>query len=390
MKVRAVQVLITIILLLLMVEPICAEPGSSSNVDLSGKKKSIEEEKDTKVAFLIIADGLQAKALNNSQVPNIKGLGSAGLKAERVIPVYPEDVLSSIASILTGSTPLQNQGGEKSNILHKPTLLKVMEEKGIKTAMFDGTGNLKVLGGGVSHVCKGPFNGKDSLVIENAINELDASNTYFNVLVLPELRPVLEKYGINSAEYRRQVTSTDNQIGRLLHYLHNKGLYEESLVIVTGTCGEPPLVMKGPQLKVGTSLPPVNLTDIAPTIAYLSGLKMKQAEGMVLYNAIKPRTNRSETYLLSQRVEDLSRAYADALEGMHRLEKEKLEVKQLQDKMTEEKQIIQQAIEQRDNKIALLSSKINFMKMTGLLLLIILGLGYIVEYKILRKRFLMF
>lgn len=376
--------LITIIMFFIVNESVWAEPPGESD------KQKEDQEKRTKVVFLIIVDGLQDKVLNQSLAPNIKGLGSSGLKAEQVIPVFPGGSSSNIMSILTGVTPMQHQFTASSKDISIPTILKLMENKGIKTSLFDGTEKLTSAKEGVNHVCKGPFNGKDSLVVENVVNELEDSNTYFNVVILPQLKDVIEKHGVDSAEYRKQITNTDNQVGRLLHYLHQKGAYDESMVILTGTSKAPPLVMKGPELKVGTTLPPVSLTDIAPTICYLTGLKMKQAEGMVLYNAIKPKADRSETYLLAQRVDELSRAHAKDVEGMHRLEKEKMEVKQLQEKVTEEKQMIQQKISVRDDKIAVLSTKIAFMKMLGIALLIIFGFGYIIEYKILRKKFLMF
>ncbi|MBO8137523.1 MAG: alkaline phosphatase family protein [Desulfotomaculum sp.] len=380
--------IMTVIFLLLITGNICA--GTIEETGQNQNKPVDKDQENVAAAFLVIIDGLQAEALNKYMAPNIKGLGSAGIKTSKVITVYPEDSGSSIASILTGAAPSKHQCLGDGKNLSIPTVLKLMEDKGIKTAIYDGTEKMAAVKKGVSHVCKGPFNGKDSLVVQNAVNELKESSAYFNVLILSQLRDVLDKHGAESVEYRKQLTETDNQVGRLLHYLHKNGLYEESIIIVTGTCGSPPLVMKGPRLKVGTQLPPVSLTDIAPTIAYLTGLKMNQAEGLVLYNAVKSRSDRSDSYLLTLRVEDLSKAYAEALRGMHRLEKEKLEVKQLQEKVTREKQVIEQKIKARDEKISELTVKINLMKITGVLMVLLFGVGYIIEYKILRKKFLMF
>jgi uncharacterized protein YeaC (DUF1315 family) len=342
------------------------------------------------MVFLLIIDGLQGDALKNSNAPNIKGLASSGLQAEKIASVYPEDTASTIASVLTGVTPQQHHYTGKETTLDNPSILQVMEAKGIKTSLFDGTGKLTAFAKGVSHACTGPFNGKDSLVVENAVNELKDSNTYFNVLVLPQLRTVLEEHGVSSAEYREQIKDTDNQVGRLLHYLHTNEIYDQSLIIITGTYGNSPLVIKGPQVKVGSTIPPASLLDTAPTVAYLSGLKIEQAEGLVLYNAIKPKGDRTEGYLLGQRVKDLSSAYVIALDDMHRMEKEKIEVNKQQEKITKEKQNIQKEIAERDQKIESLSNKIVFMKVAGGTLLIIFLIGYIVEYIILRKRFLMF
>lgn len=370
-KRRATIMLLTILTIIVMALPANGEPLNKANQDT---------ETSTKKIILIIIDGLNDEALKNTTAPNIKGLASAGLQLDKAVPAYPHDTYSSITSILTGTTGQQ----EKSSIL---TLL---ESQGIKTSIFDGTEKMTPLYKGVSNVVKGPFNGKDSLVIDQVIKELNENGTYFNVVILPQLRQVLEKHGANSNTYKKQITATDNDVGRLLHYLHTEGMFEQTLFIVSGTHNQPPLIFKGPPLKVGITIPPASLMDIAPTVAYLTGTEMKQAEGMVLYNAMKSGGDRGEAYLLSQRVQDLSIAYSQALEGLHRLEQEKTEVRKEQAKVAKEKQTIQQEIEQRDQEIKKLSNKIFLMKVIGIVLLVTFVVGYIVEYLILRKRFLMF
>lgn len=374
---KRMLVLFVLTIIMLITNPAFAQPTDN-------QPKVIPQEKSTNLVLFIIADGLQGDALNNTAAPNINGLSASGLKTERVTPVYPEDSVLAINSMLTGVSYRQSSESEKPNIL------SIMESKNIRTGLYDGTEKLTNLTQGISHVAKGPYQGKDQAVADSVLAELGESNTYFNVVIFPELRSVLEEHGANSPEYFKQVTNTDNQVGRILHYLHRNGLYDHSFIVVTGTFGEPPLVMKGPQLKVGTILPPVNAIDIAPTITYLTGIRMTQVDGMVLFNAVKPREDLKETYLLSQRVNDLSKAYATALDGMHRLEQEKIEVKKQQDIVAQEKMAIQQEIDVRDEKIQALSNKIAMMKTGAVVVLIILGLGYYVEYRILRKRFLMF
>jgi hypothetical protein len=266
----------------------------------------------------------------------------------------------------------------------------MLENQGIKTSIFDGTEKMNSLYKGVSNVANGPYKGRDGLVIDQVIKDFNENGTYFNVVVLPQLGRVLEKHGASSGEYKKQLTATDNDVGRLLHYLHTEGMFEQTLFIVSGTHNQPPLIFKGPPLKVGIALPPASLMDIAPTIAYLTGLEMKQSEGMVLYNAMKSGGDRGEAYLLSQRVQDLSLAYSQAMEGLHRLEQEKTEVRKEQANISKEKQTIQQEIEQRDQEIEKLSNKIVLMKAIGIVLFVTFIVGYIIEYLILKKRFLMF
>lgn len=341
-----------------------------------------EAEKNTELVLLIIADGLQASALSKTASPNIKGLGAAGLYAESVTSVFPEDTQSTISSILTADNPANRQNATG--------ILSILKEKNISSSLFDGSeqfGHLKDL---LTFVGEGPYKGSDKLVADSVIDQLSKNETYFNLVIFPELRKVLEEHGANSDEYLKQVSNTDNQVGRILHYLHTRDIFDNSLIVVTGTLGQPPLVMKGPQLKVGAVIPPVNITDISPTLAYLMGLKLTGGKGMVMYNAIKPRQDRTEAYLLSQRVNDLSHAYANALKEKHRLEEEKADVNLQQQKLSHEKQQIQHEIDVRDQEIAALTDKISHMKTGGIIVLVLLAVGYVVEYRILRKKFLMF
>lgn len=374
---QKIAVVLLTLALMMMAIPVMGDP---LNNQTQGIESAPPAEISTKRIFLLIIDGLNDEALQTGTAPNIKGLASAGVRFDKVVPPYPYDTHSTVASILTGVAGQQQE----------TSILTLLENNGIKTSLVDGTEKMAPFYNGVTNVVKGSFNGQDKLVIDQAIKEIKENGTYFNVLILPELRTVLEKHGANSATYRKQLTATDNDVGRLLHYLHTEGLFEETLFIVCGTYNDPPLILKGPPLKVGVKLPPANLKDVAPTVAYLTGLELKQTGGMVLYNAMKSGGDRGEAYLLSQRVEDLSWAYAGATESLHRLEQEKIEVREQQEKLAQEKQNIQQQIEKRDQEIKKLSNKITMMKIIGLGLLITFIVGYIVEYIILRKRFLMF
>lgn len=355
-------------------------------------KQSSEEEtpKVTSKIFLVIVDGLQSETLQKTSVPNFSGIASSGVRSSKVITVFPDTVQATVTSILTGLLPEKHnfiQVGDKLNGL---TIQKSMQEKKITTSFFGAEGEIKKLLVDGAYNCSGPFNNKDETVMNNVLNEWSKSQSYLNIIVLPELRPVLNKHGANSNDYKMAVTKTDTQIGRLLRKLHEENSYEKSMVIITGTFGAPPLIIKGLPFKENILIPPVSICDIAPTIGYLNGADLGKTNGMVLWNAFKNLPGQSEEYLMNQRIKDLSNANSHLVDKMNRLQEEKAEVKLQQETVAKEKEEVQRQIGDRDMIIAKLEGRISTYHMIAAVMAGLLMLSYIVLYRVLRKRFLMF
>ncbi|MEW6696130.1 MAG: alkaline phosphatase family protein [Bacillota bacterium] len=379
-------------LCLFMMLLICFSFSSLAMAEPQSDNQPAKEDvpKVTSKIFIIIVDGLQAETLQKTSAPNINGIGNAGVKATKVISVFPDNTQATVASVLTGMLPEQHKFIDVGDNLEGKTIQGLMENKKINTAFFGADGELKKLMAQGGHNCIGPFNGKDELVITNLLNEWSQSQSYLNIILLPELRNVLNKHGVNSNDYKMAVTKTDSQIGRLLKKLHDENSYDNSMFIITGTLGAPPLIMKGLPFKQSTQLPPVSICDIAPTIGYLNGIKLEKNAGLVLWNSFKEIGGQSNEYLLNERIRDLSFANAHLLEEMSRLQEEKLRVKKEQEIVAKEKEDIQRQIEIRDKKIDALKGRISVYHVVAMVLLSLLGLGYFVLYKILRKKFLMF
>lgn len=365
-------------------------PFQSAWAEPEKPAKPQENTKTTKQIVLVIIDGLQAEALQKAATPNINGLGAAGVKVEKVNSVYPDSTEATVASILTGTLPQQHGFTGPQDKLTVPTIQTLMEDKKIHTSFFDGTGKLKQLLDTRGYTCKGPFNGKDSLVMDNYLREATASKAYFNIIVLPELRGILQKNGANSDAYLQAVSQADNQVGRLLRYLHQEGTYEQSMIVITGTCGTPPIVMKGLPFGTGLTLPPAGIADITPTLLHVNGINGAKTSGLVLWNALLAGSEQTESYLFQQRVNDLSNAYFQSVQDMLRLQGEKNQVKEEKARVSREKENIQAEIDKRDRKISGLTSRINLIKLAGAVVVGLFCLGYLVEYRLLKKRFLMF
>lgn len=368
-------------LLLLILFPWTAFATAADEKEPSSQKKP---QYSTQIYYIVI-DGLQGSALKQAQAPNINGVASSGIRINYAIPVFPPSVEASVASLLTGSEPSLHKFPGKE--LAGTTILDLLHKKKLKVGFWDGTGRLKPLAKGGSYR---KVEGDDKAVIKAAIEDIKKDKPYFSLIVLDDLRKILDNSGPNSQAYLKALTQTDNNVGILLHYLHQEGVFEQSLVVIAGTTGKPPVIIKGPRFKCGATLPPISLIDVAPTIANLLGEKMLDASGLVLWNAFDPGSFQDGLYLMEQRIKDLSNAHVLAFEKIHQLLRDKKEVEEEQKRIAREKENTTRAIEERDAKIAHLEQKINFLKIVILVLIVLFTCGYFAEYRYLRKKFLLF
>jgi len=336
--------------------------------------------------ILIVVDGLQAESVSTGVTPNISGLGLAGAMADRVGVMPPDSPESRFYSLLSGvDLPVESSAGGPLG----GTLLTSLEKKGVKTALVDGTGRFSRAAEGISHKLTGPFK-DDSEVVDRAVEVIKDDKLFLTVVVLAGPGKEKALTGTTSRAYLESVTAADNEVGRLFKQLHINGVYEESLLVVTGTTGKPPMIIKGIDFLAGTKLPPVCLKDLAPTLGYLYGINMPNARGLVMWNALKAGPDRTETFMQQKRINDLSYAYADLIEERARIENEKIMVQEEKARITRDKQSVEDQIAQRDNKISQLSTIITVMKVLGLLGGILFIAALVAEYRILKKRFLFF
>lgn len=341
--------------------------------------------------IIIIIDGLGGKALENSLAPNITSLAQSGIRVQDVQAELPDRARPAVTTILTGLEPARHGYIDSGNQLRGDSLLDRAEARGYKTALFDGSGGaLEALGKNCSYKYEENFQGKDRTVMDLAINELGNKKIYMSAVFLPQVKELLEQHGAESKAFLEAVAESDNQVGRLVHFLHQGGKYDNTLLVVTGTSGSPPLIIRGPGFKSGEILPAAGLVDIAPTIEKITGLQGGPGSGLILWDAFQPGGEQSESYLLSQRVNNLSRAYNQAIKEISRTQEEKIATEKGQSRMAADKNLILKEIGRRDQQIERMELKIRIMKVAGIVLLVAVLFGYFYQYRYLKKKFLIF
>lgn len=364
-------------------------PGTAGALpqDVSEVRPEIIE-KNRQIIMLVI-DGLQAGSVSPGISPNLNGLAMSGVRVDRVSAMPPDNAWERIYTLLSGADPAGISPDGTSPGAGAGTLLSGLEARGIKTALIDGTGNMQNACGTVSYKYTGPFS-SDQEVMGTALEVIKSKKPFLAVAVMTGPGQQLARYGVQSKAYLSSATSADNEVGKLLKQLQADGTYEATLIVVTGTTGKPPLIIKGSEFIAGTRLPPVCLKDLAPTLGYLYGVNLPGAKGLVLWNALRPAPDRTENFMTAQRIRDLSTSYSEVVEAAARLENEKIIVQEEKSRLSRDKKIVEDEIEAREKEINRLNTIISAFKAGGLIALFLFFTALVVEYRILKKRYLFF
>ena len=341
----------------------------------------------TRHIFVIVIDGLQDQVLGSGRAPHIEGLAAAGVAIKRAEGVKPSTLAAAVASILSGTEPVTHGCVRGHEVPRVPALQVLMEKQGIKTAFYDATGTLKGLARGVSLRYAGQ---SDEETMEAFLKVMRSRQPYFSVLVLRGPRVAFDKDGSDGKEYLVRVAKADEIVGRLLQLLYQQGTFEQSTFVIAGTVGNPLLILKGLPFKAGAQLPPAALVDAGATLGYVTGMDLERSTGLVLWNALATGPYYSELYLLEARVKDLSEAYLKAKRKISSLDEEKRVVEEEKARVAGEKEASRRVLAERDARIRMLLWRMRALEAGLVFLVFLLGLGYVIEYRILKKRFLLF
>lgn len=326
------------------------------------------EKSSQKTVFLIFIKGLEQYHLQERGLPNIIQLKDRGLYYRSVARsgVYPEQCLMSILE-------------QKSNLLLLP---RALANNGIDCALLDGSGrlprelmkknNIKVI-----------TEQNDKLLLDKFLKEFNPGRSQFITIYLDDpSKPGIGK-NLNSSQ---RWSNADNQVGRLLNYLINSKTLDNTTFILTSGASNPPLILfKNGSPNSGYYY--CHQSDIAPTICKIFGFSPPaELSGDILYEFI----TRDANIELRQRIYDLQKQNLQASRKITILQEEQRLINIQKNEIVQERKNFRRTISEKDQIINHLNTKLKIFKFFSISAILVFLAGYIVEYKILRKKFLMF
>jgi hypothetical protein len=127
------------------------------------------------------------------------------------------------------------------------------------------------------------------------------------------------------AEYRRRTIKADTLVNEFVHWLKEKGLWEETVLIICGDHGQADrgghaayeplgdktsLIIAGKGIKKGVTFPYAEMADLAPTIAYLQDVPTpKYSQGRILFGALRGGPDQEPSQRSQEKLNDIMLRY---------------------------------------------------------------------------------
>jgi arylsulfatase A-like enzyme len=254
--------------------------------------------------LILSLDGLRADAVAQAPMTNLMGLMQTGAYTLNAQTITPSATLPAHASMLTGMCPSKtgvdwNDYLPERGFAKGPSLFDIAHAAGLETDMVVGKQKLVQVTDPASLDSFTFINDRDVVIMQKILEDFPEN---FGVLFIhfPTPDAMGETYGWPSREYWDVLRQADNALADLLKALDDRGLQDETLVIVTADHGghgyghgtkDPldmtiPWVIAGPGVKAGEIQVPVNTTDTAATAAWALGLtRPANWDGIPVYEA---------------------------------------------------------------------------------------------------------
>ncbi|MDJ0591685.1 MAG: sulfatase-like hydrolase/transferase [Pleurocapsa sp. MO_226.B13] len=297
--------------------------------------------------LMLFIDGLHPRAINHFDLKNIKRVMENGTYAEKGVMMYPaHPTLGDYGDWHTTSFP--NIAGQAGTVFFEkqPRFLQhVMGQQG-KTLHAAGSRSYRTMNEGFDYTFTSSGGTTDQQVVDFYINAIEQQgDIVYARLMLQETGnagriesakntsddPWANDVFHEQSPYGQTVKQADEQIGRLLDYLEDRGKLDTTLITIGGdgqaiggwhqTLDEnaalTPVIFKGPGIPQGRTIPYAENIDVAPTIASLMGVNPPNQDGgtgLILFGS-NAHTNAHPRYLetINQQIRDYRKLHAQAV-----------------------------------------------------------------------------
>jgi predicted AlkP superfamily pyrophosphatase or phosphodiesterase len=344
--------------------------------------------------FIISVDGLNYEGYVSAPVHNMKDLAGEGVWDEKSMALQVDTVEAAEASLLTGSFPQDHQHITVKDKIQTETLCDIVSQMGKKYAVIDGSGGkLQAYEKGDKTYYQVTGSESDERVLEQALKVFKQDRPFLSYIYLNDCRHAL--LSLDEKAYYETVKECDQALGRFINSLRQEDAYYNSLIVVTSArssspSNNVPLIIHGPGLKSNTRINNSMVIDVAPTVCKLiqadhpaNSRGIMAVDALLLSPEEEQQTMRKWTdSLKSDRVSAWSKYFA--------LQDELYQTIYQMTSIKEEKQNIFNFVGEKEDAINSLQNRIRTERLIYLGIFICMLAAYVVEYLILKKKFLLF
>lgn len=374
------------VLTVLMMLGLLAWPGHAA------AKKTEPSPNPMKHIIVVSIDGLSQETYLACAGDNMKELARDGSATDRCLTVRSETIEAAEASLLTGSLPEEHMHFSRKDPVSVESMLDVMLRSGNSVLVVDGSGGrLRGFARGQNQYAKLNAITPDQKVLDKAADLFIARRPYFTYVYLNDCRSPM----IDQRERALALARIDAGIGRWIQLLKERSIYEQSAVILVSSRSSSdsdlgPLVIRAPGLKSRQNLAGSSIIDIAPTLCALADLEAPRgSSGLTLWNAMQ-RPEAENSKLAEIRLEELQNERLRVWQRYNTTVKERDRYSHQMEEIKEERENVFHFAGERERTIGLLRDQLNRFKGIIAGMTIFFLCGYLIEYRILKKKFLLF
>jgi predicted AlkP superfamily pyrophosphatase or phosphodiesterase len=251
---------------------------------------------DAKLVLVITIDGLRPDAISETRTPNLSALIKLGSYTLKAKTIRPSKTIPAHTSLIAGLTPKRhntffNSWGESLGYLKADTIFCIVENRGMKTAMFVGKDKLKYLArpGCVDHFVSTEASNSRVQEIEHEFSiYFKKEKPVLTLLHFPEPDLTGHKNGWMTEEYLTAAKNVDTVIGKIIETVNETRTYNQTLIVITSDHGGKDRSHEGafeeniriPWIAIGDRVKhnhkiekQVMIYDTAPTVLSALGIK---------------------------------------------------------------------------------------------------------------------
>jgi arylsulfatase A-like enzyme len=259
--------------------------------------------------LIVSFDGLRPDAITAAKMTNVISLMQNGAYTLNAQTIMPSSTLPSHASMLMGTCPAKhivrwNEYVPKNGYARGTGIFDLAHNAGLQTAMIVGKEKLRQITVPEHTDFFAFIDETDKIDDFTTIEQLaiDQVKVGFNLMFVhfPDGDLVGHDSGWMSSDQLKAYAKDDKKLGSILHALKDRGMYDDTIIIVTSDHGGHdtshgttapedmaiPWIISGPRVLPGQLTAPVHTMDTAATTAFVLGLPIPpEWDGVPVFEA---------------------------------------------------------------------------------------------------------
>lgn len=365
-----------------------------SGLRLPITKAQPEPDATLQYVFLIAVDGLNTEMYAKYPTANLRFLANEGVYDDKSYTWASDTLEAGVASLLTGTFADEHQHYSSNDSVEVQSLMDVFTKVGKTSAILDGSG------GKLQSFARGErgyvsIDGKepDSHVFAQAVEYFNTHKPFFTLIYSNDLNEAL--LSRDDKAYSQAIIGIDRGVGQLLDLLRQQQLIDHALFVLTSprassSSQQSPLLIFGTNCKKNLRISNTMLSDVAPTITELCGVEKPYAgRGLSIYEAIQytpeQESNVNLKWLRELKAERIAtwQKYFILDDKLNKTINQMMVIR-------EEKEEIHNWAGNREQLILSIKRGHNIERVILIALIGLLLVGYGVQYRRLKKKFLLF